>query len=104
MMENAMTRILILGVTALALSAGAASAQVPGYDYNGATVPLYGYAAPGYRYGATVPLYGYAAPGYGYRATAPLYGYAAPAYAAPLVGPGYDAPWDYAPGGREWMI
>src|SRR5262249_16246878 len=36
---------LVLGVATLALSAGAASAQVPGYDYYGATVPLYGYAA-----------------------------------------------------------
>jgi hypothetical protein len=92
-----MSKALVLGVAALAISAGAASAQVPGYNYYGATVPLYGYAAPGYGY--------YAAPGYGYGAAAPLYNYyAAPAYAAPLVGPGYDAPWDYAPGGREWMI
>ena len=81
-----MRKALVLAATALALSAGAASAQVPGYNYYGATVPLYGYAAPGYGYGPTVRLY------------------TAPAYAAPLVGPGYDAPWDYAPGGREWMI
>jgi hypothetical protein len=69
---------LVLGVVTLALSAGAASAQVgyPGYDYGGATVPLYGYAAPGY---------GYAAPGYGYAASAPLYNYAAPAYAPPAT-------------------
>jgi hypothetical protein len=98
---------LVLGVVTLALSAGAASAQVgyPGYDYGGATVPLYGYAAPGY---------GYAAPGYGYAASAPLYNYAAPAYAAPatagttiiIVTPGqaYSAPvvgsgyYNYAPG------
>src|SRR5215469_3189655 len=101
---------LVLGVAAtLALSAGAASAQVPGYDYNGAVVPLYGYAAPGY---------GYAAPGYGYAAAAPLYNYAAPAFgygavapatggstiiivtpgqghSAPVVGSGY---YNYAPG------
>jgi hypothetical protein len=92
-----MSKALVLGVAALALSAGAASAQVPGYDYNGATVPLYGYAAPAYGYGAPAPLYNYAAP--------PVYA-APPIYAvpAPLYGPGYDAPWDYAPGGREWMI
>jgi hypothetical protein len=100
-----MSKALVLGAAALALSAGAASAQVgyPGYDYVGATVPLYGYAAPGYGYAATAPLYNYAAPGYGYAATtAPLYNYAAPAYAAPatagttivIVTPGqaYSAP------------
>jgi len=76
----------------LALSAGVASAQVPGYNYNGATVPLYGYAAPVI---VAPPIY--AAP--------PMYA-APPVYAvpAPLTGPGYDAPWDYAPGGREWVI
>ena len=94
-----MSKALVLGAAALALSAGAASAQVPGYDYNGATVPLYGYAAP---------------PAYGYAATAPLYNYAAPAYAAPATagttiiivtpGSGYSAPvvgsgyYNYAPG------
>ena len=109
-----MSKALVLGIVALAVSAGAASAQVPGYDYNGATVPLYGYAAPGYGYGATAPLYNYAAPGYGYAATAPLYNYAAPAYAAPATpgttiiivtpGSGYAAPpvgsglYSYAPG------
>ena len=94
-----MSKALVLGAAALAVSAGAASAQVPGYDYNGATVPLYGYAAP---------------PAYGYAATAPLYNYAAPAYAAPATAgttivivtqaPGYTAPpvgsayYNYAPG------
>jgi hypothetical protein len=71
-----MARILILGTTALMLSAGAASAQ-------GAYVaPDYGYA-PGYGgYGYTAPgpfsdyapqpqMYGYAAPGYGYDYTPP---------------------------------
>ena len=66
-MENAMTRALILGATALALSAGAASAQgvyaTPGY---------YGYAAP-------APLYDYAAPAYGYAAPAFSYDYIPPA-------------------------
>ena len=47
---------LVLGVAALALSTGAASAQV--------VYPGYGYAPYGYGYG------GY---GYGYAATAPLY-------------------------------
>ena len=85
--EMVMSKILVLDAAALALSAGAASAQAPGYDYNGATVPLYGYAAP---------------PAYGHAATAPLYNYAAPAYAAPATarttiiivtpGSGYSAP------------
>jgi hypothetical protein len=117
-----MSKALVLGAAALALSAGAASAQVPGYDYNGATVPLYGYAAPVADLAA--PGYGYGNGGYGYGAQA--YGYAAPAYAAPaqagttivIVTPGpapaYTAPpvasgyygagvvsqpiYDYAPG------
>ena len=115
-----MSKALVLGAAALALSAGAASAQVPGYDYSGAVVPLYGYAAPGYGYAARAPLYNYAAPvadlappAYGYAATAPLYNYAAPAYAAPATagttvvivtpGPAYTAPpvtswyYNYAP-------
>ena len=94
-----MSKALVLGAAALALSAGAASAQVPGYDYNGAVVPLYGYAAPGYGYAGYggAPLYDYAG------------GYAAPAtagttviivtpgsgYSAPVVGSGY---YNYAPG------
>ena len=67
-----MSKALVLGAAALALSVGAASAQVgyPGYDYGGATVPLYGYAAPGYGYAATAPLYNYAAPAYAAPATA----------------------------------
>ncbi len=67
-----MSKNLVLGAAALALSAGAASAQVgyPGYGYNGATVPLYDYAAPAYGYAATAPLYDYAAPAYAAPATA----------------------------------
>src|SRR6516225_6879965 len=44
--ENAMMRALVLGAAALALSAGAASAQTvyPGYDGYTATAPLYDYA------------------------------------------------------------
>jgi hypothetical protein len=96
-------KTLLLGVATLALSADAASAQVPGYDYNGATVPLYGYAAPGYGYAATAPLYDYAAPAYAYGAVAPATGGSiiiivtpgAPAYTAPPVASGY---YNYAPG------
>jgi hypothetical protein len=88
---------LVLGVAALALSTGAASAQ---WVY-----PGYGYAPYGYGYAATAPLYDYAAPGYGYAG----YGYAAPGYAAPAAGgttviivtpaPAYTAPTvGYAPG------
>jgi hypothetical protein len=76
-----MCKALVLGAAALTLSAGASSAQVPGYDYNGATVPLYGYAAPVADLAA--PDYGYDNSGYGYGA--PAYGYAAPAYAAPAT-------------------
>jgi hypothetical protein len=107
-----MSKALVLGVAALALSAGAASAQVvyPGYGY-----APYGYGYSGYPgYAATAPLYDYADPGYGYAATAPLYNYAAPAYAAPATAgttviivtqaPAYTAPpvasgyYNYAPG------
>jgi hypothetical protein len=97
---------LVLGVAALALSAGAASAQQWVY-------PGSGYAPYGYGYAATAPLYDYAAPGYGYGYAG--YGYAAPGYAAPatagttvvIVTPGasaYTAPpvasgyYNYAPG------
>src|SRR6516225_853173 len=38
------------------------SSSLGNRDYNGATVPLYGYAAPAYGYAATAPLYNYAAP------------------------------------------
>jgi hypothetical protein len=88
-----MSKALVLGAAALTLSAGASSAQVPGYDYNGATVPLYGYAAPVADLAA--PDYGYDNGGYGYGA--PAYGYAAPAYAAPAPGYGYAAPAYAAP-------
>jgi hypothetical protein len=92
---------LVLGVAALALSTGAASAQVvyPGYGY----APYgYGYGGYGYDYAATAPLYDYAAPGYGYA------GYGAPATAGTTViivtpgAPAYTAPppvvSGYAPG------
>ena len=86
---------LVLGVAALALSAGVASAQVvyPGYGY----APYgYGYGGYGYGYAATAPLYDYAAPAYGYGAVAPATAGTtivivtpAPAYTAPPVGYGY---------------
>lgn len=94
-MENAMTRALILGATALALSAGAASAQAV------YVTPGYGYAAPAYvapapAYVAPAPVYTappvvsgyYAAPPI--VASAPVYDYA-PGYAATTVitGPGW---------------
>jgi hypothetical protein len=94
---------LVLGVAALALSTGAASAQwvYPGYGY-----APYGYGYSGYGYAATAPLYDYAAPGYGYA------GYGAPATAGTTViivtpgAPAYTAPstvvspplYAYAPG------
>jgi hypothetical protein len=89
---------LVLGVAALALSAGAASAQV-GY--------------PGYDYGYAAPIADLAPPAYGYAPPAPIYNYAAPAYAAPATGgttiiivtpgPAYSASvgsgyYNYAPG------
>jgi hypothetical protein len=88
---------LVLGVAALALSAGVASAQV--------VYPGYGYAPYGYGYAATAPLYDYAAPAYGYAApayaapatagTTVIIVNPAPAYTAPPVASGYYA---YAPG------
>ena len=52
--ENAMMRALVLGAAALALSAGAASAQ--------AVYPVYGYGPHGDDYTVTAPLYDYAGP------------------------------------------
>jgi hypothetical protein len=69
-----MTRTLILGATALALSAGAALAQAPAWP----VYPDYGYAPYGYGYVPSAPLYNYAAPAYGY--SEPAYGYSEPAY------------------------
>jgi hypothetical protein len=101
-MRTSMGTLTVPRDPTLALSAGAASAQVPGYDYNGATVPLYGYAAPGSGYAATASLYDYAAPAYGYGAVAPATGGSTiiivtpgSAYSAPPVGAGY---YNYAPG------
>ena len=79
-----MSKALVLGAVALALSAGAASAQAPNIPvYPGAGYAPYGsgYAPYGYGYATTAPLYDYAAPGYGYAG----YGYAAPGYAAPTT-------------------
>jgi hypothetical protein len=93
-MENAMTRPFILATAALALSAGAASAQA---IY---VTPGYGYAAPAYV--APAPVY-----------AAPVYAAPAPVYAAPPVVSGYyGAPgvavappvYDYAPGYTTTII
>jgi hypothetical protein len=99
-----MSRALVLGAAAVALSAVSASAQVygtPDYGYGYATPvadlapPAYGYAAPPYV--TPAPVYAapsvYAAPVY----QAPVY--AAPVYAAPPVyvaPPAYAAPRVYA--------
>ena len=104
-----MSKALVLGAAALALSAGAASAQVPGYDYNGATVPLYGYAAPVTDLAPPAYGYGYAAPAYAAPATAGttviIVTPGAPAYTVPPVASGYYGAgvvsqpiYDYAPG------
>ena len=88
---------LVLGVVALALSTGAASAQwvYPGYGY----APYgYGYAPYGYGYAATAPLYNYAAPAYSAPATAGttiIIVTPGSGYSAPVVGSGY---YNYAPG------
>ena len=57
---------LVLGVATLALSAGAASAQVvyPGYSYAPYGYGYYDYAPYGYGYGYGAPLYAYAATGF----------------------------------------
>ena len=87
-----MSKTLVLGATALALFASAAStAMAQNGPATGGQPPVaggagYGY---GYGYGYAAPLYDYAAPAYGYAAPAPLYGYAAPAYG--YTGPAYGA-------------
>ena len=92
-----MSKALVLGTVALALSAGVASAQAPAWP----VYPSYGYAPYGYGY---APLYDYAAPGYGYAgygapatagATVIIVRPGAPAYAAPPAVSGY---YNYAPG------
>jgi hypothetical protein len=62
-----MRKTLVLGAVALALSAGAASAQGANYVY-----PNAGDAPYSYGYAPTAPFYDYAAPAYGY--TGPAYG------------------------------
>ena len=102
-----MTRALILGAAALALSAGAASAQVyttPDYGYPEPVADL-GAPADGYAATAPPPAYTappvYAAPVY---APPPVYVVPAPVYTAPLVSGYYAAPvvsrpiYAYAPG------
>jgi hypothetical protein len=102
-------RALHIGLATLALSAGAASAQVvyPGYGYApygyGYQGYGYDYQGYGYDYAATAPHYDYATPAYGYGAVAPatagttivIVTPGAPAYTAPPVASGY---YNYAPG------
>jgi hypothetical protein len=98
-----MSKALILGTAALALSAVSASAAdlaAPGYGYdNGFAPPVADFARPAYGYAA--PPYGYAAP----SSTTVVIVPSAPAYTAPPVASGYyGAPvvsqpiYDYAPG------
>ena len=79
-----MSKALVLGVAALALSGGAASAQV--------VYPSYGYAPYGYGYPATAPLYNYAAPAT--AGTTIIIVTPGPTYTAPPVASGY---YNYAP-------
>jgi hypothetical protein len=96
---------LVLGVAALALSAGAASAQ--------ALYPSDGYGPYGYGYIAPAPLYDYAGPasatpnGYGPLIYTPQLYAPTPAFPAPPAEPGYYTAqsvvvsqplYDYAPG------
>jgi len=90
---------LVLGVAALGLSAGAASAQVgyPGYDY-GYAAPVADLAPPAYGYAPPAPIYNYAAPAYAAPATGGttiIIVTPGPAYSASVVGSGY---YNYAPG------
>ena len=107
-----MSKALVFGLCAMALSAGTASAQgyYGGYGYgygydNGHAAPVADLAAPDYGYG-----YGYAAPAYTAPATAGttviiVTPGSAPAYTAPPVASGYYAAgvvsqpiYNYAPG------
>ena len=86
-----MRETLVLGAVALALSAGAASAQGANYVY-----PNSGYAPYGYGYAPTAPLYDYAAPAYGYGAPAPAYSYdytPPGSWARGYWGPRYEYGW-----------
>jgi len=109
-----MSKALVFGLCATALSAGTASAQgyYGGYGYgygydNGYAAPVADLAAPDYGYGYG---YGYAAPAYAAPATAGttviiVTPGSAPAYTAPPVASGYYAAgvvsqpiYNYAPG------
>jgi hypothetical protein len=91
-----MSKALILGLSALALSASAALAQAPNWD----VYPGYGYAPYGLSYAGYggAPLYDYAGYGYGAPATAGttvIIVTPGSAYTAPPVASGY---YNYAPG------
>src|SRR5215470_7410951 len=94
-----MTRSLILGAVALALSTAAAPAQT--VNPNTATGPLYDYAGPA----SSAPLHG-TPRGYGPPLYSPQLYAPTPAFPAPPTKPGYytgksvvaSPPYDYAPG------
>src|SRR5215469_11490673 len=81
--ENAMKRALVLGATALALSAGAASAQT--VNPNTATGPLYNYAGPA----SSAPAVHGTPPGYGPMIYTPQLYAPTPAFPGPPAEPGY---------------
>jgi hypothetical protein len=86
-------RALVLGLTTLALSSGAALAQAPAQDvYPGYGYAPYGYSYVPYAYGyaAPAPLYDYSGPAYGY--SGPAFGYSGPAYGYSAPGYGYSGP------------
>ena len=77
-----MSKALVLGAAALALSASAALAQAPNQN----VYPNSGYAPYGLGYVPSAPLYNYAAPAY----SGPAYEYSGPAYSGPAYG--YSGP------------
>ena len=103
-----MSKALVLGAAALALSAGTASAQGYSYDNgygynNGYGAPVADLAAPGYGYGYAAPAY--AAPAQAGTTIIIVTPGSAPAYTAPPVASGYYAAgvvsqpiYNYAPG------
>ena len=100
-----MSKALVLGIAALALSAGAASAQGANYVYPYSGYAPYGYGYAPYGYAATAPLYDYAASGYGYGASVVAPGQSGTTIVIVTPGSAYAAPtvaaqplYSYAPG------
>ena len=97
-----MVKLLVLGATAFALTAGVASAQQAPYGYYRVTAPLYDYAGP-----ASGRAPAHAAPhGYGPLIYTPQLFAPTPAFPAPPAEPGYytaqsvvvsQPVYDYAP-------